>query len=139
MAKTADRAMLSRLVDAYDRISEESLGMGDPEFHEIEEQLSEAIVESPDRAVSKKGGISTCLIRMGFLGKSSSSNPLNRRMWAIPKPSTSTKTRPEHERRGMGPFRPNERQTLKVSYEVLSDLEVLLSWVREANRQGTVS
>ena len=48
-------------------------------------------------------------------------------------------SRPEHERRGMGPFRPNERQTLKVSYEVLSDLEVLLSWVREANRQGTVS
>jgi len=38
----------------------------------------------------------------------------------------------------MGPFRPNERQTLKASYEVLSDLEVLLSWVREANRQGMV-
>jgi hypothetical protein len=31
MAKTPGRAMLSRLVDAYDRISEESLGMGDPE------------------------------------------------------------------------------------------------------------
>src|SRR5208282_3295888 len=57
--------------------------------------------------------MSTCLIRMGFLGKSSSSNPLNRRMWEIPKPSTSTKTRPEHERRGMGPFRPIERQTRK--------------------------
>jgi hypothetical protein len=57
MAKTADRAMLSRLVDAYDRIEEESLGMGDPEFHEIEEQLSDAIVESPYRAVSKKGDI----------------------------------------------------------------------------------
>ena len=27
--------------------------MGDPEFHEIEEQLSEAIVESPYRAVIK--------------------------------------------------------------------------------------
>ncbi len=39
----------------------------------------------------------------------------------------------------MGPFRPNERQTLKASYEVLSDLGVLLSWVREANRQGMVS
>ena len=47
-------------------------------------------------------------------------------------------SRPEHERRGMGPFRPNERPTLKASYEVLSDLEVLLSWVREANRQGMV-
>ena len=39
--------MLSRLVDVYDRISEESLGMGDPEFHEIEDQLFDAIVESP--------------------------------------------------------------------------------------------
>jgi hypothetical protein len=29
---------------------------------------------------------------MGFLGKSSSSNPLNRRMWTIPESSTSTKT-----------------------------------------------
>lgn len=48
-------------------------------------------------------------------------------------------SQPEPERRGMGPFRPNERQTLKASYEVLSDLEVLLSWVREANRQGMVS
>ena len=50
MAKTTDRAMLSRLVDAYDRISEESLGMGDPEFHEIEDQLFDAIVESRYRA-----------------------------------------------------------------------------------------
>ena len=49
--------MLSRLVDAYDRISEESLGMGDPEFHEIENQLYEAIVESPYRAVIKDGDI----------------------------------------------------------------------------------
>ncbi len=48
-------------------------------------------------------------------------------------------SRPEHERRGMGPFRPNGRPTLKASYEVLSDLEVLLFWVREANRQGMVS
>jgi len=37
-------------VDAYDRISEESLGMGDPEFHEIEDQLFDAIVDSPYRA-----------------------------------------------------------------------------------------
>ena len=36
MAKPPDRAMLSRLVVAYDRIAKESLGMGDPDFHEIE-------------------------------------------------------------------------------------------------------
>ena len=47
MAKTPDRALLSRLVDAYDRIAEESLGMGDPEFHEIEDQLYDAIVDTP--------------------------------------------------------------------------------------------
>jgi hypothetical protein len=57
MPKTPDRTMLSRLVDAYDRIAEESLGMGDPEFHEIEDQLYEAIVESPYRAVIKNGDI----------------------------------------------------------------------------------
>jgi hypothetical protein len=57
MPKPPDRTMLSRLVDAYDRISEECLGMGDPEFHEIEEQLSEAIVDSPDRAVIKPVGV----------------------------------------------------------------------------------
>ncbi len=53
MAKPTYRTMLSRLVDAYDRISEESLGMGDPEFHEIEDQLYEAIVESPYPVVSR--------------------------------------------------------------------------------------
>ena len=57
MAETSDRAMLSRLVDAYDRIAEESLGMGDPEFHEIEDQLFDAIVDSPYRAVIKRGNI----------------------------------------------------------------------------------
>jgi len=57
MAKTPDRAKLSRLVDAYDRISEESLGVGDPEFHKIEDQLFDAIVDSPYRAVIKKGNI----------------------------------------------------------------------------------
>ena len=57
MPKTPDRTMLSRLVDAYDRIAEESLGMGDPEFHEIEDQLYEAIVESSYRAVIKDGDI----------------------------------------------------------------------------------
>jgi len=57
MARTPDRALLSRLVDAYDRISEESLGMGDPEFHEIEEQLFDAIDDSDYRAVIKNGDI----------------------------------------------------------------------------------
>jgi DNA transformation protein len=45
--------------------------------------------------------------------------------------------------RGMGPFRPNERQTLKSYYEVppevLADPEVLLSWAREAIRAGHAS
>jgi DNA transformation protein len=40
----------------------------------------------------------------------------------------------------MGPFRPNERQTLKSYYEVpteiLEDREVFLSWAREAIRVG---
>ena len=40
MPKPTDRAKLSRLVEAYDRISEESLGVGDPDFHEIEEHSS---------------------------------------------------------------------------------------------------
>jgi len=44
-------------VDAYDGIAEESLGMGDPEFHEIEDQLFEAIDESGCRAVIKNGNI----------------------------------------------------------------------------------
>src|SRR5689334_12015514 len=41
---------------------------------------------------------------------------------------------------GMGPFRPNERQTLKSYYEVppevLDDREALLSWARRAIRAG---
>jgi hypothetical protein len=57
MAKSPDRAMLSRLVEAYDQIEEESLGMGDPEFHEIEDQLFEAIDDSGHRAVIKNGNI----------------------------------------------------------------------------------
>jgi DNA transformation protein len=40
--------------------------------------------------------------------------------------------------RGMGPFRPNERQTLKSYYEVPSDVlrdgGELISWAREAIR-----
>ena len=47
MANPPDRTMLSHLVDSYDRISEESLGLGDPEFHEIEDRLFDAIVDSP--------------------------------------------------------------------------------------------
>jgi hypothetical protein len=57
MDKTSDRAMLAQLVQAYDEISEESLGLGDPEFHEIEDQLFDAIVDSPYRAVIKNGNI----------------------------------------------------------------------------------
>jgi hypothetical protein len=57
MAKKPDRAELSRLVDEYDAIEEESLGMGDPEFHEIDEQLFDAIDESGYRAVIKNGNI----------------------------------------------------------------------------------
>jgi hypothetical protein len=55
MAKTPDRMMLSRLVDAYDGILEDSLG--DPDFHEIEEQLFDAIDDSGYRAVIKNGNI----------------------------------------------------------------------------------
>ena len=57
MRKPPDRALLSRLVDAYDRIAEQCLGMGDPEFHEIEDQLFDAIVDTPYRAVIKNGDI----------------------------------------------------------------------------------
>ena len=42
----------------------------------------------------------------------------------------------DFESRGMGPFRPNERQTLKSYYEVPPDVvvepEALLSWARKA-------
>ena len=45
--------------------------------------------------------------------------------------------------RGMGPFRPNERQTLRSYYEVppdvLADQQALLSWAREAIRAGMAS
>ena len=57
MPKPSDRAALARLVDAYDRIAEESLGMGDPEFHEIEDQLFDAIDDSGYRAVIKNRDI----------------------------------------------------------------------------------
>jgi DNA transformation protein and related proteins len=42
--------------------------------------------------------------------------------------------------RGMGPFRPNDRQTLKSYYQVppdvIADPEALLSWVEGAIRVG---
>ncbi len=47
-------------------------------------------------------------------------------------------SRDDYLARGMGPLRPNERQTLKAYYEVppdvLADQEALLSWVKEAIR-----
>ena len=52
-------------------------------------------------------------------------------------------SKPAFEARGMGPFRPNERQTLKSYYEVppevLDDPEALLSWAGEAIRAGQES
>jgi hypothetical protein len=57
MARSPDRAMLSRLMDAYDRIAEEGLGMGDPDFHEIEDRFFDAIGDSGYRAVIKNGNI----------------------------------------------------------------------------------
>ena len=57
MSPSPNRALLSRLVYDYDRIAEESLGMGDPEFHEIEGRLFDAIDDSGYRAVIKDGTI----------------------------------------------------------------------------------
>ena len=57
MPRTPDRSILSRLVDDYDRIAEESLGMGDPDFHEIDEKLFDAIDDSGYRALIKNGDI----------------------------------------------------------------------------------
>jgi DNA transformation protein len=48
------------------------------------------------------------------------------------------RSRDDYFARGMGPLRPNERQTLTSYYEVpndvLVDREQLLSWVKEAVR-----
>ena len=48
------------------------------------------------------------------------------------------RSRDDYLARGMEPFRPNERQTLKAYYEVppavFADREELLSWVKEAIR-----
>jgi DNA transformation protein and related proteins len=50
------------------------------------------------------------------------------------------RSRCDYLARGMGPFRPNERQTLKSYYEVppdvLAEPEALLSWAKEAIRAG---
>src|SRR5436305_1586199 len=52
-------------------------------------------------------------------------------------------SRPDYESRGMGPFRPNQRQTLKSYYEVppeiIADTEALLSWAGEAIRVAQAS
>ena len=53
------------------------------------------------------------------------------------------RSRDDYLARGMGPLRPNERQTLKSYYEVppdvLADPEALLSWAREAIRAAQSS
>ena len=48
---------------------------------------------------------------------------------------TDESTRGEYERRGMKPFQPNERQTMKyheVPAEVAEDRAQLLAWAQEA-------
>jgi DNA transformation protein and related proteins len=49
----------------------------------------------------------------------------------------------EYLARGMGPFRPNERQTSKSYYEVPSEIlhdgEALVAWTRKAIRAGQES
>jgi DNA transformation protein and related proteins len=53
------------------------------------------------------------------------------------------RAKPDFLSRGMGPFRPNERQTVKSYYEVPPDVlgnpEALLSWAREAIRAAQSS
>ena len=53
---------------------------------------------------------------------------------------TDDATRPTYEARGMEPFRPSPRQTLKHYYEVpidvLEDPETLAAWVDEAIRHA---
>jgi DNA transformation protein len=55
----------------------------------------------------------------------------------------SDRSKGDYLARGMGPFRPNERQTLKSYYEVPSDVlddpDALLSWAGEAVRAGISS
>jgi DNA transformation protein and related proteins len=53
------------------------------------------------------------------------------------------RSKADFESRGMGPLRPNERQTLNSYYEVppdvLADTEAVLSWAREAIRAAQSS
>lgn len=53
---------------------------------------------------------------------------------------TTEATRPEYERRGMQPFRPNSNQTLQRYYEVpadvLEDRGILVEWARRALGAG---
>ena len=55
----------------------------------------------------------------------------------------SSDSKEDYLARGMGPFRPNERQTSKSYYEVpqdvLEDQEAFLSWARQAIRAGQES
>src|SRR6516165_9157055 len=50
------------------------------------------------------------------------------------------RTKEDYASRGMAPFRPNDRQTLKSYFEVppdvLDDREALLSWAGKAIRTG---
>ena len=52
----------------------------------------------------------------------------------------SGESKEDYLARGMGPFRPNERQTSKSYYEVpqeiLHDGEALVAWARQAIRAG---
>ena len=57
MAKSADETELSLLVDEYDQVCRGEPRHGRPRFHEIEEQLFDAIVDSGYRAVIKNGDI----------------------------------------------------------------------------------
>jgi DNA transformation protein len=49
---------------------------------------------------------------------------------------TDVATRTAYEERGMGPFRPNAKQTLKTYYEVpvevVEDSELLVEWAQKA-------
>jgi DNA transformation protein len=49
---------------------------------------------------------------------------------------TTDETRPAYVEAGMGPFRPNDRQTLRTYYEVpasvLDDADELAAWARAA-------
>jgi hypothetical protein len=124
MANTPDRALLSGLVDAYDRIAEESPGMGDPEFHEVEAQLFEAIVDAGLRAVIKGGSI-YLLDSDGLPGRTSSSIPSRQRTWPTRPSCASTTTEPRwwgHGRSGvhLGSF--DARDHLEEANQRMADI-----------------